>query len=163
MVNEEFLYSKILTFLSLKDRTEYEIRQRAVRYLQKSPLSRDEKQGLIEKIVKELYALKLLDDSAYASKFVSQKIAGTKPESKYTIRQFLVKKGVAKQIIDSALTEYVSDMEFEKALEAAKNKLSTMRETDKYKRKVKLFRYLNSKRFPSHVIYSVIDTITELK
>lgn len=162
-MNKDIIYSKILDFLSIKDRTEYEVRQRIKRYLLKSDVSRDGKDEIEQEVIDQLYELHLLDDLAYGKKFVSQKLANKKPESKSALYIFLYKKGLSKANILAALTDFSTDIELSRAKNVAISKLRGMVDMPILKQKQRLYRYLLSKRFPVSTINSVIDTLPELK
>lgn len=98
----------------------------------------------------------LVDDDLYVKFFVEDSFIIKNKGSK-KIEYELKRKGIDNDKIDEALEE-AKDMEHEALKEAYERKLSaTSRETDPYKRKTKIIRFLLSRGFDYSDIKDIVD------
>jgi len=109
----------------------------------------------IEKIKKYGY----IDDESYVESFIKNKaIPNGWGEQKILVA--LIKKGIDKDIIRDKLNNLYSDEEkIENIMEIAEKQLRKIKDTDKNKRKQKLYRYLLSKGYSYDLISSTINKL----
>ena len=150
----------VIRYLSERDRTEAEIIKRIEKYLNKTNLTSSQKQEIQEKILTTLGDMNLVDDKAFVEEYIRNVINSSKPKGKRAIENFLCKKGVAKDIIQTVLDKkYTETIETTLALKVAKKKLGDLALT--YLTKRKLINHLQSRGFQIYIIYTVVDTITK--
>jgi len=156
--------SKVFNFLSHKQRSRKEIDGRIEYYFRRyDNLGSSQKEEIKAEIIESLENNALIDDDDYAISLVNEKINSSKPMSKLKIRQFLMKKGIDRAVIDNALEIYTEDKEVEKIMQDALKKVSSIKETNKLKKKKKLLSYLAQKGYPYSKIYSVVDRVLDVK
>lgn len=97
-------------YLGIRSRSEKEIRD----YLEKKKAPAE----MIEKIVKQLYEYKFLNDEAFAKAWVRSR-ARFKPRGKRLLEMELKQKGIEKDLIEKVMSEV--DPEIPDELEQAKN------------------------------------------
>ena len=116
-----------LRYLTIKDRTEGEV----IKKLTEAGFDEDVADGAVD----ALKALGYLNDSRYAMRYLAERVR-TKSLSKKALRFELEQKGIAKDIIDVAFSEFETDDE-EVALRAARKKFGKYNLNDqKIERKV---------------------------
>lgn len=98
-------------FLTYRARTEYEITEK----LLKKGFDGD----TVSQVVKSLREYRMLDDQAYAERYV----AGRSPLSRAAISGELRKRGVHESIIDGVLEGFDSEAEFRIALAQARSRI----------------------------------------
>src|SRR4030043_723823 len=117
---DESLYQKvlqkILNFLSYAQRSENEIDRRLNIYLRKLHLPEEDKLALKAQILNRVEELNLINDLRLAQEFVSGVQNSKKAYSKTFIIKKLLKKGINKEIIDSAIEDLSEDFELTAAL-----------------------------------------------
>lgn len=91
----EKAYERVLNYLSYRARSESEIRH----YLRRKDMADD----VIEDILARLRRVGLVDDAAFAQMWVRNRQA-TSPRGSRALRQELWQKGVARAVVDEALT-----------------------------------------------------------
>ena len=117
---------------------------------------RDFSWKIVNATIAECEHLKLLDDREFAGLYAAElRQRGYGP---FRIRQGLMKKGIAREIIDSLLeTSETPESELERALSSLKGKLKALqREPDARKRRDKAYRFLAGRGFSSSIISEVI-------
>ena len=92
----EKAYDRALNYLSYRARSEREIRT----YLRRKDVSDD----VAEEIMARLRRVGLVDDAAFASLWVRNRQA-TSPRGERALRQELWQKGIARDVVDEALTD----------------------------------------------------------
>jgi len=145
----DWIYSKILLFISYKERTEFEVIRKLRILFGRQYIIDSRKAEIQNKILDNLYNLKLLDDRKYSKMYIKEKIEGEKPVSKPKIISFLIKKGVPRNIIEDYIELYDFDVEFE----FVKKEISRGRAT----------KYLLQKGYSLDVIKGVVDTLEDVK
>jgi len=125
---------KALKYLSVRLRSEYEMRQ----YLQQKGYNED----IIEEVIRQLKTYSYIDDYAYAGAFVRDKV-NFNPCGSKKIYMELKKRGVSNLCINQALAE---NLPAETEVELAKKVLAKYKETDREKN----LRYLLGKGFTYH-------------
>ena len=147
------LKSRAIHFISYKPRTSSEIRYFAQKYLKKIDFPAEEQESLIEGVLFFLRDLRYIDDLDYAQSYILEQQQLSIPRGPKYVYQFLSKKGIPSDVIESALeTHFPEDMEkfcIEKIL--AKKNYPTN----------KLIQYLLRRGFNVGLIYTLIDTVAK--
>lgn len=159
----EKLYPKILRFISSQPRSQKEVTDRAKKYLQKTILTEKEKTLVLVELIERLEYEKLINDISYADEFVYSIARSTKPRGSQYVKRFLIKKGVAPDIIESALSEFSQEDEYSQAMSAGTKKLTGLKYKNPYDAKNKIWGYLTRQGFRSDIIGRVVDNIIDVK
>ena len=146
-----------VNFISYRPRSSKEILDKLTR----KEFSRE----LALEVVDQLKELNLLNDLQFARMFVRDKLLG-KPMGKAMLRRKLLEKGIAFQMSEGVLKEYVTE---EKEQEAAKNlavrkmKMSRSRFSalDPLARQKRLIDYLLSRGFSHDIAYKTARSIIQ--
>jgi regulatory protein len=152
---DEYIYGKKISFdyLSYRIRTITEIRKR----LRKAKLQ-DE---TIEKVIKHLQELKLVDDEAFARQLISENVKN-KPSGRRMLEKKLFEKGIPKQVSESVLDEVLTEeTEKELALKVYEKLLPKLKELDKQEARQKVFARLAAKGFNFDIINEIIREKTD--
>jgi regulatory protein len=156
----EKFYKASINFLSFRPRSEKEMREYLLRHKTKDVRDKiDEK--IIERIIESLKKSKFIDDEEFARRFVEQRTK-IKPKANRIIKYELKQKGISRELIDQLFEdkEESETADFAKALELTERKMRTIHDqSNKFKVKEKLGRYLASKGFDWDTIKDVIDQI----
>jgi regulatory protein len=151
--------NKVIDFLSYSSRTRKEVLSRVEKYLSKKDLTTQEENEIKEYVLKEVDKLNLLNDKLYAKNYVEGRIRAGKSISKRKIQDFLYKKGVDKETIETAIQSYTPDMEVDLVKQLAEKKLKTLKYKDKYSGKRKLAAYLLGKGFSSSIVFETVNQL----
>jgi regulatory protein len=146
----EKFYKASIRYLSFRAHSEKELRD----YLTKK-----ECDPLISKrIIDSLTRNKFLNDEEFTRMWIRERTL-IKPKAIRVIKMELKQKGISKELIESAFENSDdSPIDLDLALKLAEKKLRTIHDqTDKYKVKEKLGRYLASKGFDWDTIKAAID------
>jgi regulatory protein len=116
-------------------------------------------------VIAKLLELNLLDDVTFARMFVRDKLRG-KPMGKAMLRRKLLEKGIAFQLSESVLKEYVTDEQEQEAattLATRKLKLSRSRLSalDTATRQKRLIDYLLSRGFSREIANKTVRSIIQ--
>jgi regulatory protein len=136
-------------FLNTRRRTEKEVREK---------LRQDFDDEIIGEIINDLLQSGLVNDEAFAAAFIHDKRL-SKPLSSRHIENELRRKGIAKNIVATALdASDEAESDEDRAIKIAKKKWEHLlrREPDEKKRKQKLIAFLGSRRFEYDVIKTVL-------
>ena len=147
---DEFVYAKKIAydFLSYRNRSVYEI----TRKLKSKDISFDS----IQKIIKHIKELGLLDDEQFAKQLISDKIK-RKPVGKKILVQKLFQKGVDKDVRTKVLEqEYTPENERAFALENFRKLFPKIKEQDKNTQRRKTYELLARRGFDYDVISEII-------
>lgn len=156
----EKTYFKMLNFVSYRLRSEKEVLDRLEKYLSKFSLPKDSSDSVKSKVLSKLEDDGYLNDVKFASSYVKGLIFSNKPVSNMKIFQFLLKRGVPKEVIMNVLSsDLPSDFLLKNALKEGEKKKNSLRDVNPYTLKRKLLDYLYKKGYPSEVIHSVIDSL----
>lgn len=133
-------------YLSYRPRSEQEIRDK---------LKEKYQAALIEKTVVKLKELKYLNDNDFARLWVDSRGAS---RGKIALKNELLKKGVAKNIIESTLESINSGEELEnaKALIESKSKYKNLTKNEAYKR---VAPYLQRRGYSYNTVKKIIDEL----
>lgn len=153
-ISENFESAKdiALNFMSYRVRSKSEIVQK----LKKSKFDNN----TIDEVLFYFEENKLIDDREFANLYIQDKL-NLSNWSKKKIKYELIKKGINKVDIDSALDElFDTEVEFDKAYNLLKSKIPIWeKKYDKYKLKQKCYQFLYSKGFDYSIIQSIIDEV----
>ncbi|NLX64512.1 MAG: regulatory protein RecX [Clostridiaceae bacterium] len=136
---------RAVRYLTFKDRSEYEILNKLI--------DAGFDRSVAQKAVNELKAIGYLDDTRFALKYLSERVR-TKALSKKTLAYELKNKGVDKEIIEKALSEFEID-DYEVALREGKRKFGKYDLNDK-KIEQKVCRFLLHRGFSYEIVDKVI-------
>lgn len=147
-----------LNFLSYRPRSSKEVIDR----LRRKGFATD----LAKKVVQHFQSLHMMDDTEFARMYIRDKLKG-KPMGKVLMRHHLLEKGVAPQIIERALREYISEEEQQEAasqLAAKRLRLSGERlaKLDPARRRKRLTDYLLRRGFSSEVASKAVSSLPTL-
>jgi len=150
----EKFYKASIRFLSFRPRSEKEMRDYLTRKIKDSRLTINE--GVLERIVQSLKRDKFINDEEFIKWWVEQRTL-LKPKAWRVIKYELKRKGISDEMInDSGLM--INDKDA--AVKLAEKKLRTIHDqSDKFKVKEKLGRFLASKGFDWDTIKEVIDQV----
>ncbi len=155
----EKYYPKILRFVAMRARSKRETIDRLKKYLH----DQEEVAIIIEAIIPRLEEDKFIGDERFANDFVNSIFNSSKPRGKQYVMRYLMKKGVPRQIIESALSKINTEDEFAPALIAAEKKLRIQKSKNQFDAKRKLYAHLVSKGFSVDIIGRVIDKALGVK
>ncbi len=111
-----------------------------------------------EYVINELIKEKFIDEKRYASAFVNDKFRFSK-WGKIKIAYTLKKKKISISVINSALGE-IDEQNYSQLIEKEiTQKYKTLKITDTYAAKGKLFRFAQSKGFEADAAFRVIDRL----
>jgi regulatory protein len=153
----ERAYQVAVNFISYRPRSSKEI----VDKLARKGFTRE----LALEVVDQLKELSLLNDLQFARMFVRDKLRG-KPMGKAMLRRKLLEKGIAFQLSERVLKEYVTEeneQEAAKALAVRKMKMSRSRLStlDPLARQKRLIDYLLSRGFSQDVATKTVRSIIQ--
>lgn len=160
--NYEKIYNKVLNFLSYRVRSTKEVKTRLSEYLYKSGIEKDLGVVFEEKILENLENLGLLDDEKFVEQYIENAKTLKSPPGQQKIREFLMKKGVDREAIESSLESYSTDDERLGAEKAFEKKLRSIKGNIDYKTKQKIYQFLLRKGYSPDVVSSVVDSKFEV-
>jgi regulatory protein len=111
-----------------------------------------------EKVIQVLKREKFLDDTRYASFYVKDKFRFN-GWGKIKLRVMLAQKGIAEQAIEDALNQIDPERYRQRCEAIISEKAATLRETNQFKRKGKLFRFAAQRGFESDLIHQILSYI----
>jgi regulatory protein len=111
-----------------------------------------------EKIIQVLVREKFLDDARYASSYVRDKFRFN-GWGKIKLRMMLSQKDIPGPAIEEALDQIDPELYKETCTRIITEKAATLRETDRFKRKGKLFRFAAQRGFESQLIHQILSYI----
>lgn len=118
-----------------------------------------DRQGVLQRLIKERF----IDDSRYAEAFVREK-SNLSAWGEYKIRTALRRKGIADEIINSALQQMPAEQNLERLTERLKRKIRTIKYDTTYQLKTKLIRHALSLGFTmDDVLKCVEDVMRDIK
>lgn len=111
-----------------------------------------------EKIILALSREKFLDDQRYASFYVRDKFRFNS-WGKIKLRVMLSQKEIPGPAIEEALNQLDPDLYKETCARLISEKAATIKETNQFKRKGKLFRFAAQRGFESDLIHQILSYI----
>lgn len=146
-----------------QDDTVEQAKQAAFRYLSYRPRSVDEvrrrllkqeyPEAMVEDVLQRLLTLKLLDDAAFAKYWVEQR-ENFKPRSRMALQQELLQKGIARDVIETALADLDETAAARRAAEKKVSRWSHLPE-DEFRKK--MGGYLQRRGFHFGIIRTIND------
>jgi len=146
--------NRALRFLSIRPRSEKEIKDYFKVKSQKSKVKIDEK--TIESIINKLKEQKFINDVEFAKWWIDQRTR-IKPRSSKLIKYELKQKGISDEIINNSELKIQNDLEIAKAL--AEKRMVRFKNQDPKKIYEKTGRFLASKGFDYNIIKKSIDEV----
>lgn len=143
--------NKALQVITRTEKSEKKIREK---------LRNDFDEAIVEQVVDFLKKYSLIDDERYAERIVSNDL-NFKKIGKNRIKQNLYSKGIARDYIESAISEIDREKELENAIYLAEKKILKMKEKDNVTKKNKLYQHLAYKGFDYETINSAIRKVLE--
>lgn len=113
-----------------------------------------------DRLLAELISTNFLNEERFAEAFTSGRMR-IKRWGKIKIRIELKKKMISNYSIDKALKGIDLDEYWENLKHLAQRKWELSNESDLFKRKVKLYRFLNSKGYEADLIKDVVEEISK--
>ncbi|MBK5188605.1 MAG: regulatory protein RecX [Gemmatimonadaceae bacterium] len=134
-------------------------RPRAARDLERLLVRKGEPAEYVTSALARLVALGALDDAQFARQFIRAKIAGA-GFSRRRLQSELWRRGVARDVIDAALTEVLEEDEVDEDAQIAQvaaKKLRTLRSADPATTRRRLYAFLARRGYDGSAIRRVMD------
>jgi regulatory protein len=148
-------------FLKIKDSAFRLIsrRQHSISELRTKLHRKEISKELIEQVISNLLAGGFLDDEKFAIAYVEERSG--KKIGVHKIKAELSKKGVARDLVDKALSHMDCSQSYDRAFQLALKKLEYIerKEKDRRKIKVKLYSFLNSRGYETEIVMKVLRDI----
>ncbi|MDZ7715907.1 MAG: RecX family transcriptional regulator [Balneolaceae bacterium] len=137
-------------------------RDHARRELYNKAIKKDYPKETITSVIDELEEMGYIDEKAFAQKYAADK-SHLNQWGPTKIRAHLYKKGIKESYIDEGIRKTFEDIDLREMFFnlVLKRKRRFLREEDSYKRKKKVFNYLNQKGFKSNSIFKHLDELME--
>lgn len=119
---------------------------------------------LIRQVSADLLEIGFINDLIFARMFAQDKASGTQPWGQGRLKMELRKRGVDQEKITEVFQELFADEDFEleNAFLAGSKKWKTLhKESDFYKKKQKLYRFLAGRGYSSNIIAQVAQKLSE--
>ena len=113
-----------------------------------------DRQGVLQRLIKDRF----IDDSRYAEAFVREK-SNLSAWGEYKIRTALRRKGIADEIINSALQQMPAEQNLERLTERLKRKIRTIKYDTTYQLKTKLIRHALSLGFTMDDVLKCVEEV----
>ena len=113
-----------------------------------------DRQGVLQRLIKDRF----IDDSRYAEAFVREK-SNLSAWGEYKIRTALRRKGIADDIINSALQQMPTEQNLERLTERLKRKMRTIKYDTTYQLKTKLIRHALSLGFTMDDVLKCVEEV----
>lgn len=128
----------------------------ALRLMQQWQVPHTERQGILERLVKERF----IDDGRYAEAYVREKsrLSGWGARK---IAMQLRQKGVSQAIIDDALRQLDRNVELPRLVDKLRRKIRTTKYTSDYELRGKLMRYALSLGFDYDIVQRAVEDSLE--
>jgi regulatory protein len=149
-------YSRSLDMLARAPRSARDLRRRL--------LLKGEPESDVDAAVERLVAAGLLDDAAYARAFVRSKIS-SKGFSRRRLQQELAKRGVARDVSDSAIAEVLEDEAVDEVAtieRVARKKLRALRGLDDETQRRRLYAFLARRGYDVDDVRAVVGKLRRM-
>ena len=113
-----------------------------------------DRQGVLQRLIKDRF----IDDSRYAEAFVREK-SNLSAWGEYKIRTALRRKGIADNIINSALQQMPTEQNLERLTEHLRRKMRTIKYDTTYQLKTKLIRHALSLGFTMDDVLKCVEDV----
>lgn len=155
-IGEATCYHRLLRLLSQRPHTEFEARRKL--------RQRDFAPDVIDKTLRRAIDLGLISDAEFARMFIEER-RRKGGVGRHKIAAQLRQRGVAAKLVNETLADIIgpdSDQdEHDAAVAAAQRKWKQLhRETDKVKKRAKMYRFLAGRGFPGGLIRQVVAEVT---
>lgn len=167
--NDEISEAKLEDLIAHSDI--FRVKEAAFRFIARRPHSRSEiylkmikknfDKELVNKVLADLTEKNYINDTEFAEIFVRQALE-QKKSGLMKIRTSLMKRGVAREIIDDVLNRHTDENEMlESALQLSEKKLKLLRSrgTDRQTLRKKIYAFLISRGFSHDICSNVINRI----
>ena len=111
-----------------------------------------------EKILKKLYAENFLDDNRFAEMFTRDKFR-LNGWGRIKIAYAMHQKGIGEDAIQHGLEQIDEDAYFSKCLELVRAKSGSLKDTNQFTRKGKLFKYAAGRGFEPDLIHRALSSL----
>jgi regulatory protein len=148
--NKKYALERMRMLCSKSEKCEHDIRQKLENY----PLDESDREWIIDQLIND----KFLDNERYTGSFVRDKFHFNK-WGKLKIKQALYHKNISESVIKKALDEINSEEYYQLATELIDTKNRSLKETNIYSRKARLFRFAAQKGFEPDIIYQILNEI----
>ncbi len=153
----EKLVEKSLRFLSYRPRAEQEIRNNLWKHIKKGSVDfKADPKLVVNKVIKKLRGLDLVDDEGFSNWWVDQRIT-FKPRGKLLLRKELFEKGVSSEVIDKVLAGYGEEDELEWARKLYTKRKTRYSDLEPQERRKRLSALLSRRGFSWDIINQVLD------
>ena len=143
-----------LTYLSGRSRTVREVREK----LQEKKFA----ERVIDQAIEDLKRLNLLDDRAFARRWIEARIAGQRSAGARKFTQDLRRKGIAAEIIVEVLEEFAADLESgSAALKLLSRQQWRYRELDELKAKRRMLGLLARRGYDRELAFKAVEQVWE--
>ena len=143
-----------LQYLAARPRTAHEVRQK----LRRSGVP----DQIMDQVITHLQHRGVLDDTAYAHAYLTSRLAsrGYGPQR---LRQELQQRGIGRALVEDAVQQdlAVGDVLAAARTQAARRWPRLARETDRAKRRQKLWAFLRRRGFPAAIVQQVLTEMAE--
>ena len=156
---EAKILEKILIFLSYRPRSVREAEGKLSFLFKRYKLEDTEK---FNDIINTFKNQRLLDDKENIKIYFQGFVVSSKPRSIRNIKTTLLKKGFPEKLIESQLSNFEKDFEFENALKLVEKKFGSAKPVD-YVVKNKAIKYLMSKGYTYSTAQTVFDSMRSVK
>jgi regulatory protein len=158
-MSNNFLWNRVLGFISKRERCEKEVLEYLRRLIEKYNVGVSHGKPLqIDEIISKLKSLDFLNKERFTKAYVHDSI-NLQQKGKFRIKQELKNKGIKEEIIDKFLNEIGKGSEEKRALEFAKKRYALMKNLPILTVKRRLFGQLLRRGFGQNVAMTAIDKI----
>ena len=143
-----------LRYLSNRARTVHEVRQK----LQEKRFA----EHVIDQVIVDLKRLNLLDDRAFAQRWIEARIAGKRSAGARKFTLDLQRKGIAEEIIAEALEEFAADLASgSAALKLLRRQQWRFRALDEHKAKRRMLGLLARRGYDRELAFKAVEQVWE--
>lgn len=149
------VYDRALDMLAFRARSSAELARSLVR--------KGEPKELVDRAMRRLQEHGLLDDAAFAESFVRAKVLGAR-QSKRRVQQGLAKKGVARDVTDTAIaTVFEEEGVDQRAIveKAARKKLRSLTKLEPAVRRRRLYAFLARRGYDPEDVRKAMEAVGE--
>lgn len=155
-------FGTALRYLTLKPRTEKEVRDKVAgllsRYVEKGFADADMAKEVPDAVIRQLRAEKFVNDSDYAFLYVTQSKKRSNPLSKMEMTAYLNRKGVSRELIEHSLSEYSEADELDNIGRIAKKRIKSPLELSDRAKKAKHINYFLRRGFTNHLVQKTLNS-----
>jgi len=151
-------WEKALTLLDRRSHSALELRGKL--------LKRHYPGTIIDRVIRELARLDLVDDRRFAEEYCAYRLGGGRPLGRSRVLAELRRKGISPSVAEAAFEAVDKNdetSELDRALAAGRRKWKSVcqREADERKVRQKVVRFLAGRGFSAGVCYEVVDRLMD--